>query len=196
VDEATTRRLELETKTASAPTTFVNSSPTGPSYLSPSMQTPSPPAPEAAPVTKALETRSRPRRLWLYGLMGVLVIALLVAVVIMGTLRTWHRPTTPAPPPPPPAAPPSIVSNLKEAYTYPGSEVVMQMISGSEGVLQLSTIDPPDKVAEWYTRKLGLSERVKAAGQTVLKGKDATIVISGTDDGTHIIVTQEHSSAK
>ena len=63
---------------------------------------------------------------------------------------------------------------------------------GGEGnVLQLATRDPVEKVVDWYVEKLKPKKHVEIpGGSAVLEADGVTAVITGSDEGTSIIIKQ------
>jgi hypothetical protein len=195
--ELTTRKLELDVEYQS-PTQTVNQSPTTPAYLSP-VQVP------AVPATNDLAQTSQNRTAIIVlaatvGLLLFLLVAVLFVkfnsggtpavpppVVSIPTVPT--PPDAPAPPAPPPVGDETVIS---ESLKYPGAEETMS-IKNAQGkhVLQLLTKDAASKVSAWYTSKLNPTEHVKLPfGNAILRAGDIAVVITGTEDGTSILITR------
>jgi hypothetical protein len=108
-------------------------------------------------------------------------------VVSIPTVPT--PPDAPAPPAPPPVGDETVIS---ESLKYPGAEETMS-IKNAQGkhVLQLLTKDAASKVSAWYTSKLNPTEHVKLPfGNAILRAGDIAVVITGTEDGTSILITR------
>lgn len=108
-------------------------------------------------------------------------------------------PITKNPPSPPtgPEAPPAEPSDAGAAkeldsLAYPGAEKEMN-ISGS--YLQMNTSDNPEKVSRWYAARLHVKKDVNLAGaMRILKGERFTVILTGGDGGTAIMISPTKDS--
>ena len=195
--ELTTRNLETDSR-FQHPTAHVQQAITTPAYLAPS-QVP------AAPSTNDLAKKSQSRVLiiTLAALVGVLLFALALLVFLRfdsGTptpdipVVSIPVPTPPpgAPPPPPPPPPVPGDTAIPDSLAYPGAKTVMNINSArGKSVLQLQTTDSPSKVVAWYKDKLKPTQNVDLPfGNSILKNGDTTVVITGVEDGTTILISR------
>jgi hypothetical protein len=170
---------------------------TTPAYLAPS-QVP------AAPSTNDLAKKPQSRALiiTLAALVGVLLFALAIVLFLRFDSGTptpdipvvsipvpTPPPGAPPPPPPPPVPGDTAISN---SLAYPGAKTVMNVNSaGGKSVLQLQTTDSPSKVVAWYKDKLKPTQNVDLPfGNSILKNGDTTVVITGVEDGTNILISR------
>jgi len=201
--EAQTQRFDSPPQ--SVQTSPTNFAPTGAAYM--------PPGPMAAPaaITQGIKPGSsaKPLFILLAVVMAVLLMVggplLLYQIVYKGSART-EQPSAGAPPAPrgvpappgapaPPAPPESSSGETDgplQAYIYPGAVKTMDFSGHGKGVIQLTTNDPVDKVRDWYRAKL---KPVKTAtipfgAATVMEGKDVKAIITGSEDGTVVVLTK------
>lgn len=212
--ELTTRRLEPGVE-FHAPTQPVNQSTTAPAYLSP-VQVPAVPATnDLAPVSQ-----NRTAIVLLAATVGLLLFLLGALAYVsfrsggppdgppgIGTPGIGSPPPDPPgmpPPPPPPGvtappiAPPAAGDAvIGEELIYPGAERLMTINRPQgKGVLHLKTNDAARKVVEWYTAKLKPTESAKLPfGNAILRAGDITVVITGTEDGTTILISGDDGEA-
>ena len=99
------------------------------------------------------------------------------------------RPGAPAPPPPPPVPGDTAIP---DSLAYPGAKTLMNVNGGhGKSVLHLHTTDSPSKVVDWYKAKLKPTEDVSLPfGNSILKNGDTTVVITGAEDGTTILISR------
>jgi hypothetical protein len=170
---------------------------TTPAYLAPS-QVP------AAPSTNDLAKKPQSRVLiiTLAALVGVLLFALALVLFMRFDSGTptpdipvvsipvpTPPPGAPPPPPPPPVLGDTAISN---SLAYPGAKTLMNVNSaGGKSVLHLHTTDSPSKVVAWYKDKLKPTQDVSLPfGNSILKSGDTTVVITGVEDGTNILISR------
>lgn len=114
-----------------------------------------------------------------------------------------HVPPPPPPPPvpvdppiapvEPPAAPGSGGATISNDLIYPGAQETMRVgASGKARVLRLQTDDSIDKVTAWYTQRLNTTKKIVVPGSTILKTDRINVVITGSGDGTQILLTQSN----
>lgn len=211
--EATTKTFDnpqgYEPPRFEAPTGYVNSGPTMPSYMQPGAM-----APQAMPAygqaTNGLEPPRKNRAtLIIVSVIGLVVLSVATMLGILfyyinreipvprPVASTPDRPIPPVPPipaippvpPPPPGAHPP-TTDSSAALIYPGAEVAESHIeSGGDAVLRLRTSDPASKVAEWYTEKIKPTDKVSILGTTVLTSGTTNVVVTGLGGETTIVVT-------
>jgi hypothetical protein len=194
--ELTTRNLETDSR-FQHPTAHVQQAITTPAYLAPS-QVP------AAPSTNDLAKKPQSRALiiTLAALVGVLLFALAIVlflrfdsgspapdIPVVSIPVPTPPPGAPPPPPPPPVPGDTAISN---SLAYPGAKTLMNInSSGGKSVLQLQTTDSPSKVVAWYKDKLKPTQNVDLPfGNSILKNGDTTVVITGVEDGTNILISR------
>ncbi|HYM00921.1 MAG TPA: hypothetical protein VEZ90_18330 [Blastocatellia bacterium] len=115
-------------------------------------------------------------------------------------------PQAPAVPPAPPA-PPTIPGDTKssgtsttgeltlESLRYPGSQSTFNISGGGHGAMILSSQDPADKVAKWYSDRLQVKDSVVETGSTtILSGRGYRVVISSSGSETNIVVAHGSNS--
>lgn len=79
----------------------------------------------------------------------------------------------------------------KDALVYPNAEIKMRVNRAGEGqVLQMSTTDALDTVADWYTSKLKPSRAVRENQNVVLDAGEVKAVITKAGNKTEIILHQ------
>ena len=141
---------------------------------------------------------------WLYIMLSVAFAALLATVLIVGlwsrsSVRiirhgpTTEQPQAPTAPPAPPAqpAPPAAPGEISDSLIYPGAQTTLNL-NGKDGrVLQLQSSDPMDKVVNWYTDKLKLTNKGQYGKVVTLQGDSTNVVISNSGNRTNIIITQD-----
>lgn len=194
--ELTTRNLEPESRFQNA-TAHVQQAITTPAYLAPSQL---PAAPSTNDLTK--KPQSLALIITLAAVVGILLFVLAIVLFLRldsGTPRpdvpplTIQVPTPPPgvpPPPPPPPAPGDIA--ISDSLAYPGAKTIMNVSSDhGKSVLQLQTTDSPNKVVAWYKDKLKPTQNVDLPfGNSILKNGDTTVVITGVEDGTTILISR------
>jgi hypothetical protein len=217
VFEAPTQRIEaaadaqthrIETASADAQTSPTYFAPTGPAYV--------PPGPMAAPVavTQGIKASSKKPLIIVLAGAACMMICLIVVIVVLVGLIPLHKtpapsaappsvsgpaapPLSPGPPGAPvPPAPPGTGSaetdGSLQAYIYPGSVKNMDLTDHGKGMIQLTTNDPVDKVRDWYRAKLKpvKTATVPFGAATVMEGKDVKAIITGSEDGTVVVLTK------
>ena len=204
LSEATTKKFDEQTDFQN-PTRSVGPSFTGPAYMSPMEFNPA--APGAA--TNDLRQKTRNRNLMIIACMfGVMILALAGLLIFLnfGINAPPTPPTTaveiPAIPPPPPVpgqpTPPPITvtpaeTGIDPSLIYPGSRQTMSIVKpGGKSVLQLVSSDAAKTVADWYSSRLQGAKKVSilGIGPTILKLGDVGVVITGSDEGTQILITK------
>src|SRR6185369_4563217 len=194
--ELTTRNLEADSRFQN-PTGHVAQAITTPAYLAPS-QVP------AVPATNDLAKKPQSLALiiTLAAVVGVLLFVLAIVLFLRfdsGTPRPDVPPVTiqvppppPGVPPPPPAPPAPGETATLDSLAYPGAKTVMNVNSANgKSVLQLQTTDSPSKVVAWYKDKLKPTQHVDLPfGNSILKNGDTTVVITGIEDGTNILISR------
>src|SRR5262245_34393006 len=94
-----------------------------------------------------------------------------------------------SPEPPPPPTPPGIPPvGLDPSLYYPGAKVGKQVLAGGTGVFTLSSDDPVDKVLDWYTSRLNISQRIVKEGKAVLQSGGTTVTIKANGSGSDIAI--------
>lgn len=200
VIEAETRVFNDTAERRAAETQYYDQRPTGPGYLSPDeMKSP-------AAATQGLESARRKRNVVIMS--SVIILVAIIALTILAAIKLTSNPvpttpiatkpqvpappTVPQPPQPPTVPqPPTAETGKANALDYPGAEVTMEMTHGAEGSMrQLRTSDSFEKVVAWYTTKLNPSEKIRTPeGPTaVLKGQQATAIITSDEEGTQILI--------
>ena len=203
LSEATTKKFDEQTGFQNS-TRSVGPSFTGPAYMSPMEFN----APAPGVATNDLRQKTRNRNLIIIACMfGVMIFALAGLLIFLNLRVTPPQPPplvgiqTPAvpPPPPPPGQPtPPITATPAEtgidpSLIYPGSRQTMSIIKGGgKSVLQLVTNDASKTVADWYTSRLKDAKKVTilGIGPTIFKAGDIGVVITGSDEGTQILITK------
>jgi hypothetical protein len=201
--EAQTQRFDSPPQ--SVQTSPTNFAPTGAAYV--------PPGPMAAPVTQGIKPSSKKPLIIVLAGVACMIICVIALIVVLAGLIPLHKtpapsaapsvsgpaapPLSPGPPgaPVPPAPPGSGSAETDgslQAYIYPGSVKNMDFTDHGKGVIQLTTNDPVDKVRDWYRAKL---KPVKTAtipfgAATVMEGKDVKAIITGSEDGTVVVLTK------
>jgi hypothetical protein len=68
----------------------------------------------------------------------------------------------------------------------------MDFTDHGKGVVQLTTHDPVAKVTDWYRAKLKPTKamQIPFGAATVLEGKDVKAIITGSEDGTVVVLTK------
>jgi hypothetical protein len=203
--EAQTQKFDAPPQ--SVQTSPTNFAPTGAAYM--------PPGPMSAPgaITQGIKPSStRPLLILLAVVMGVLLMVgglfFLYQVVYRGSAGADQpsagqappmvppagrpgRPEIPAPPAPPESGSGETDGPL-QAYIYPGSVKTMDFSGHGKGVIQLTTRDPVDKVTDWYRAKLKPSKiaQIPFGAATVMEGKDVKAIITGSGNGTMVMLTK------
>jgi hypothetical protein len=161
--EATTKTLETPAE-GGVTTQRLNPKPTSPNYQSEL-------TPQPSLMSKGLSVARQKRNAFIGGL-TILAIAL-ISVVILTSLRNRDS---------------ALVSR---SLIYPGAETVLDMTRGEEGVLELRTGDPFDKVVEWYVANLKPTKNAKLSKTSVLlKTDEITVGIATEDNKTNILIKQ------
>ncbi len=213
--EATTKSFDNPTgydpPRFEAPTSYVNSAPTMPSYMPPNATTPQGMHAYGQATNELEPPRKKHTALIVVCVIGAIIlsVALLIGLGLYSLNRqvpvprpvasTPDRPIPPVPPipaiPPPPPPPPAVggqpgTSATSAALIYPGAEVAESHIEGDgDHMLRLRTMDPASKVAEWYTEKLKPTDKVSILGTTVLTTGTTNVVVTGLGGETTIVVT-------
>jgi hypothetical protein len=155
--------------------------------------------------TERLQPANSKLKRWLPGLVLLLIAILLPTFYV---LRQWNQtrvipptpPATAAPPaipqppqPPPPPAPPAQGTGTKidQSYIYPGARTTMVISKAGEGdMLQLSSDDSLDKVADWYVEKFKPTKIVRQPDSAVLKSEKMVVILTANGKGTNIMLKQ------
>ena len=206
LSEATTKKFDEQTDLQN-PTRSVGPPFTGPAYMSP-MEF-NPPGPGVA--TNDLREKTRNRNLIIIACMfGVMILALSGLLIFLNfginappnpppVVEIPAVPPPPPPPPPPgqPTSPPITVApaetGIDPSLIYPGSRQTMSIVKpGGKSVLQLVSNDAAKTVADWYTSRLKDAKKVSilGIGPTIFKAGDIGVVITGSDEGTQILITK------
>ena len=204
LSEATTKKFDEQTGFQNS-TRSVGPSFTGPAYMSPMEFN----APAPGVATNDLRQKTRNRNLIIIACMfGVMIFALAGLLIFLnfGVTPPQPPPTVgveiPAVPPPPPPpgqpTPPSITvtpaeTGIDPSLIYPGSRQTMSIVKGGgNSVLQLVTNDASKTVADWYSSRLKDAKKVSilGIGPTIFKAGDIGVVITGSDEGTQILITK------
>ncbi|HWS98658.1 MAG TPA: zinc ribbon domain-containing protein [Pyrinomonadaceae bacterium] len=173
--------------------------------------------PQTNPTSRALEPNRKPTNWVLISAIIIAALALIATGLVIG-LRNRPAATTPNPPqvvqpgPPPPGPPPAppglpppppVVTEgggISSALIYPGAKTVMRVTGNAEGnVIQLQTSDSFDKVVSWYKEKLKPEQTIEQGDlspglpgrSVILATGNVTAIITGLDDGTSIMLTQD-----
>lgn len=218
--EMTTRSLDApaaEPRPFDHPTRPANANVTSPTY--PPMAMGQPPQPPAPIIGSAPPANNKTVLFVLLGIFMAAMIGLgVVAFLVLGRSSSQPlvpptppgasgrgpsagQPGVPQPPPgapgtvPPMPAPPSGAGSVQfpfdTALLYPNAKTVMAINSSGGRVAQLQSSDPIDKVADWYMDKLKATEDVRIPGQRILSGKEIKVILSGGDQGTMIMLTDD-----
>ena len=203
LSEATTKKFDEQTGFQNS-TRSVGPSFTGPAYMSPMDF-------NAAPgvATNDLRQNTRNRNLIIIACMFAVMMLALGGLLIFLNFGINAPPNTPPvveipavpPPPPPPGQPPPPPLTATPAETgidpsliYPGSRQTMSIVKpgGKESVLQLVSNDASKTVADWYSSRLKDAKKVSilGIGPTIFKAGDIGVVITGSDEGTQILITK------
>ena len=203
LSEATTKKFDEQTQFQN-PTRSVGPSFTSPAYMSP-MEF-NPPGPGVA--TNDLSQKTRNRNLIIIVCMfGVMILALAGLLIFLNFgINAPPRPPTPVieipaipPPPPPPGQPtppitaPPAETGIDPSLIYPGSRQTMSIVKpGGKSVLQLVSNDASKTVADWYSSRLKDAKKVSilGIGPTIFKAGEIGVVITGSDEGTQILITK------
>ncbi|HKP12005.1 MAG TPA: hypothetical protein VJZ91_07840 [Blastocatellia bacterium] len=213
--EMTTRSLDAppaEAQSFDHPTRPANAGITSPTYAPPSMMQPQPPA---SIIGSAPPANNKTVLFVLLGIIAALMICLgVVAFLVLGRSSSIPIPPPPPratsekappagqpgiPPPPPGIVPPmpappgggNVQFPFDDALLYPNAKTVMAINARDGRVAQLQSSDPIDKVAGWYLDKLKATEDVRMPGQRILSGKGMKVILSGGDEGTMIMLTED-----
>src|SRR5262245_7471043 len=205
LSEATTKKFDEQTEFQNS-TRTVGPSFTGPAYMSPMEFN----APAPGVATNDLRQNTRNRNLIIIACMfavmmlalGGLLIFLNFGINAPPTPRTpvVEIPAVPPPPPPPPGQPtappitaPPTETGIDPSLIYPGSRQTMSIVKpGGKSVLQLVSNDASKTVADWYSSRLPGAKKVSilGIGPTILKAGDIGVEITGSDEGTQILITK------
>lgn len=194
--EAATRRFD-ERAQVENPTSPVGSF-TTPAYMAPLEMPP-------GEQTNDLRQKKQKRNLIILAcMMGIMIVALvgLLAFLSFGIgpqLGTAPPPPPPEfdrPPPPPPPPPPlepgaAGPTTIDKSLIYPGSNQET-LVSDEQGtkVVRLQSDDRITKVVEWYTSRLPAAKKLSILRQTILSSGTLRVIITGSDEGTQIIITR------
>jgi len=102
-------------------------------------------------------------------------------------------PLPPIQPPPPPLTATPADPGIDPSLIYPGSSQTMSIVKpGGKSVLQLVTNDAAKTVADWYSSRLKDAKKVSilGIGPTIFKAGEIAVVITGSDEGTQILITK------
>jgi len=150
----------------------------------------------------AKKPQSRALIITLAALVGVLLFALAIVlfmrfdsgaptpdIPVVSIPVPTPPPGAPPPPPPPPVPGDTAISG---SLAYPGAKTLMNINSAhGKSVLQLQTTDSPNKVVAWYKDKLKPTQNVDLPfGNSILKNGNTTVVITGVEDGTTILISR------
>ena len=201
LSEAATKRFD------EPPSVQVPTSPVGPSLTTPAYMAPF----ELPPATRTNDLRQKTQKrnmIILVSMLALMIFALAGLLVFLNfglgpsggiptpppapTAQAPSNPPVPPIPPTPPAPPITVgQSTIDQSLIYPGAHQTMSMlVEGGKSVLKLQSNDSARKVADWYIAKLKITKKVAIAGQTILQSGDIGVVITGSDEGAHIIITR------
>jgi hypothetical protein len=209
VTEDTTRRLDQPTLNGVRANGATISDPFAPRNYAPPNAPPHPATAHigATPMTQGLNAQCRRRRLkWLGAIFALILLLGAVtpfALYFLMPRKTFIKKSVvkmPSIPPVPqaPSAPNASANSNFDNLIYPNSTVAQKIVhDGDKTVLRLESGDDFDKIVQWYEQKLKPDDKVFNNGRfsfgknAVLKGDEATVVISGVTDKIQIIITSE-----
>jgi len=128
--------------------------------------------PEVADVPGA-----RPRKLLF---VGILVVAVLACVSIVGVVRSVLKPQ-----------PVSQSIHVNRSLMYPDSKIVLDVGDSGGAVLQLSTSDPLQRVQAWYVAQLKPDKILQATmNMAIMRKENVTATLVSENNTTTIVIKQ------
>jgi hypothetical protein len=205
--ELTTQSLDASQPRFDNPTRPANSGVTAPTY----MQVNVPPH-TAAPIYGAPPS-SGTNKTALFLIIGAIVTVLLGLGIIAGVVlfRSAHPPTElpppplagprhggPPPPPPPPGGPqppPPAESSagfpFNASLRYPGARLISSSTDTDSSNAELTTSDPINKVAEWFRKRMNVTDEDSDEGMVTLTSDEVEVTLEEDNGGTRITMSHD-----
>jgi hypothetical protein len=79
----------------------------------------------------------------------------------------------------------------ESALHYPGSETLVNMVSGNDRAIQLRTADSFDKVVAWYEARIKPTKTMRLTSSSiVLRNENVMVTIAAENSTTNILIKQ------
>jgi hypothetical protein len=122
---------------------------------------------------------ARPRKLLF---VGILVVAVLACVSIVGVVRSVLKPQ-----------PVTQSVRVNRSLMYPNSKVILDMGDSGGGVLQMSTSDPLQTVQAWYVQQMKPDKILQATLNSAIMRKDNVSATLLSENNTTTIIIKQSS---